>query len=489
MRTLLLIAAFSQALSAQITRYPFGGNIQYVTSAPAGACGSAYLPIQYLTTTGDQYGCVAGTWTKINAGAGITTLGVSGSGQTGATQTLTQGTGILISSAANAHTFSAATDVILSRATDQAGTDLYALATSTSATDYLAGLTPALTAYTNGMRVLFDVGGTACTGGVATTLNIDSLGAKRIYRADGTTDPASGSCPAGRNLLLVYDTALTAGAGGWRIVGGGAIVASDVPTLNQNTTGSAATITGAIVKANTPFTTKGDLWVTDGTNMNRLGVGTDGFALVADAASTNGVKWAAATGTTATTNEVVIPGANCQNGAAGTGFALPAANAPSATCVTGANAGDPSTASSAWNYGVLSFTENASAATANSVQGRIKLHASADLTTGNSVVINWRTSAITGDVVWQIQGQCIADGEVPGNFGTAAAFTADTAKGTTLQWNNTAALTIGTSDVLTGCAAGETFLYRLFRDATHASDTLAATADLISVQFNLRRTL
>src|ERR1035437_10301420 len=69
---------------------------------------------------------------------------------------------------------------------------------------------------------------------------------------------------------------------------------TSLPTFNQNTTGTAATITGSIVKANTPLTTKGDLWVTDGTSMHRLSVGTDAQVLTADAASTDGVKWSAA---------------------------------------------------------------------------------------------------------------------------------------------------------------------------------------------------
>jgi len=44
------------------------------------------------------------------------------------------------------------------------------------------------------------------------------------------------------------------------------------------------------------FTTKGDLLVYDGTNVNRIPVGTDGQNLVADSANTNGVKWATAAG-------------------------------------------------------------------------------------------------------------------------------------------------------------------------------------------------
>lgn len=40
------------------------------------------------------------------------------------------------------------------------------------------------------------------------------------------------------------------------------------------------------------MTTKGDLLTTDGSDINRLGVGTNGHVLQADSAATNGVKWA-----------------------------------------------------------------------------------------------------------------------------------------------------------------------------------------------------
>ncbi len=89
------------------------------------------------------------------------------------------------------------------------------------------------------------------------------------------------------------------------------IVAADVPTLNQNTTGTAANVTGTVAIANggtgqtsqtaafdalAPTTTKGDLIVSNGTDNVRLGVGTDAYVLTADSTAAAGVKWAAAAG-------------------------------------------------------------------------------------------------------------------------------------------------------------------------------------------------
>lgn len=91
------------------------------------------------------------------------------------------------------------------------------------------------------------------------------------------------------------------------------IQAGDVPTLNQNTTGTASNVTGTVAIANggtgqttagaafnalSPITTKGDLIAGSGTNSAaRLGVGSDGYVLTADSTQTTGVKWAAVTGT------------------------------------------------------------------------------------------------------------------------------------------------------------------------------------------------
>lgn len=90
-----------------------------------------------------------------------------------------------------------------------------------------------------------------------------------------------------------------------------AIVAADIPTLNQNTTGTAANVTGVVAIANggtgqstktegfdalSPTTTKGDLIVSNGTDNVRLAVGTNNFVLTADSTTATGVKWAAAAG-------------------------------------------------------------------------------------------------------------------------------------------------------------------------------------------------
>jgi len=136
---------------------------------------------------------------------------------TGSGSTVAAGTGILVSTAGSPPTSTVSADSatvqFLSNA--QAGTPLYCASASGSATTYTCALNPTLTAYTAGMTVAWKVD-TSCTGSTATTLNIDSLGAKSIKEADGSTDPVSGDCPANRQVTLRYDGTL------FRIVGGGA---------------------------------------------------------------------------------------------------------------------------------------------------------------------------------------------------------------------------------------------------------------------------
>jgi hypothetical protein len=164
---------------------------------------------------------------------------------------------------------------------------------------------------------------------------------------------------------------------------------------------------------------------------------------------------------------------NCQMGAAETGFALPSANYPTPACAEGTNS----------VYGTLSFAENGAGA-GQSVQARFPLLP--DWTSTIDVDVVWRTAAITGAAVYQIQTACVAAGETGDPAWNAVQkFAADTAEGTTLRWNDVTQLTGLTT---TGCAPGETLLFKFFRDATDAGDTLAAAAELVSVRFKVRRT-
>jgi len=97
-----------------------------------------------------------------------------------------------------------------------------------------------------------------------------------------------------------------------------ALVAVDIPTLNQNTTGTASNVTGVVAIANggtgqtaqtaafdalAPTTTKGDLVVYNSTDNVRLPVGTDTFVLTADSTQATGVKWASGGGSVTIAND------------------------------------------------------------------------------------------------------------------------------------------------------------------------------------------
>jgi hypothetical protein len=159
----------------------------------------------------------------------------------------------------------------------------------------------------------------------------------------------------------------------------------------------------------------------------------------------------------------------CQDATATAGFSMAAANAATPACVTGANT----------NYGVAQFTEAAT----EDVQDRFFLPptwtGTVDLT------IKWRSTAVAGNVVWQVQTICVEDGETGDPAFNAASTVTDATKGVANQWNDA---TI-TGVTITGCAAGEELLFRFFRDPTHASDTLGATAEMISLLWTIRRTL
>jgi hypothetical protein len=95
------------------------------------------------------------------------------------------------------------------------------------------------------------------------------------------------------------------------------IVAADIPTLNQNTTGTAANVTGTVAIANggtgqttalagfnalSPITTAGDLILGNGTNSaTRLGIGANGYVLTSNGTT---ASWAAASSGSGTVTSI-----------------------------------------------------------------------------------------------------------------------------------------------------------------------------------------
>ena len=109
------------------------------------------------------------------------------------------------------------TAVVQTQPGEQSGAALLCASSGGSATDYTCSLTPAASEYTTGMVLHWKPGVTGAGG--PTTLNVDSLGAKRVRLADGVNDPTPADIAMGRLYMVWYDgnafrLAPTAAAGG-----------------------------------------------------------------------------------------------------------------------------------------------------------------------------------------------------------------------------------------------------------------------------------
>mgnify|MGYP007071571988 CR=1 FL=1 len=232
-----------------------------------------------------------------------------------------------------------------------------------------------------------------------------------------------------------------------------AIQAADVPTLNQNTTGSAATlttartiqtnlastssasfngsanvtpgVTGTLPIANggtgqttqtsafdalSPATTKGDLIVHNGTNDVRLPVGLDNYVLMADSTQASGIKWAAGGG-----GGMSDPGANgvvvrtalntttARSIAAGTGISVTNGDGVS---------GNPTIA----NSGVTSIAGTTSQITASASTGSVTL----SLPSSINVDTTGSAGSVTGNATGSTFGFNSGYGSVATAFGCRA---------------------------------------------------------------------
>lgn len=153
----------------------------------------------------------------------------------------------------------------------------------------------------------------------------------------------------------------------------------------------------------------------------------------------------------------------------------PTVDAPSPSCASGM-------AGAVATYGNLVFDDSATEYISRTFQ------LPSDWTGALDLRLVWISPATTGNVVWQVRTVCRADGEAsdPDAFTlNAAQIITDATKGTAYLLNDATLSSVTT----TGCAAGETLFLKILRDPTHASDTIADVAQLISVAMTYRRAI
>ena len=132
----------------------------------------------------------------------------------------------------------------------------------------------------------------------STTITINILaGDTSVSIASNTGWPSSAGVP----FYVVIDPGTSAEEKCLATISGTSLTltrAQDGTTAQTHTSGAVIYPVFVAVDADeanelaSKMTTKGDLLTTNGTDLNRLGVGTNAHVLIADSAATNGIKWA-----------------------------------------------------------------------------------------------------------------------------------------------------------------------------------------------------
>jgi hypothetical protein len=113
---------------------------------------------------------------------------------------------------------------------------------------YTVTMTPAVTAYVTGMEISFKADATASG---AITLKLNSLTAKKLYRAGGVTQATTGDLRQDKYFRIAYDSALDSATGGFVLLGEGRSIVSYTPSVSAAAPmGFSGTITYAHYQTN-----------------------------------------------------------------------------------------------------------------------------------------------------------------------------------------------------------------------------------------------
>lgn len=267
---------------------------------------------------------------------------------------------------------------------------------------------------------------------VVTAASTDTLTNKTLTSATVTTkiSPTSDDgAPLGDTTHNFSDLFLASGA-----------------VINFNNGNAAITHSSGILTVST-----GDLRVTTAGTNTASAVTVGGTQTL-----TNKTYDAEGTGNTLTTvQELDLPTAGCNDTTAAPFWNIFTSNKPTPVCITGTNT----------QTAAMEFPDSD-----GDYQMQTNWKLPATWTGAVDIRFVWSTSLTTGNVVLQYQTGCAADAESPDvSFNTVQTLT-DAAKGTANQLNDATA----TGVTMTGCAPNETLFLKVYRNRTHASDTLGS---------------
>lgn len=164
------------------------GTNGYVITTPSSAPGDSTV---ILHTTGGNY-----VFAPYNSGGG-STLSVASVSE--------------INTGTDNAKYTTALGIEGSKYLNQSGSKIHAATSGTST--YTATLSPAITAYNQGLALRLKIGSASTA---ASTLNVNGVGAKKWYR-DPSTQIVSGDLNTGYIYNSIYDTGLDGGSGGWLV--------------------------------------------------------------------------------------------------------------------------------------------------------------------------------------------------------------------------------------------------------------------------------